>query len=303
VGTPKSRSPPSTDANQESKVSSPDRIEWRPQGDLSYDAVMHRFYLPKEQCTGASLELAEREAHHALHVLRVRRGAAVQVLDGAGQDLLCRVQETGRNHVSLQVLERRRIPPLSYALTLLQGLPKGKLFEAIIQKSTELGACRIVPLLTERTVTRVDNEEAKARVARWRLVAIEAIKQSGSAWLPAVEEPTTPRGFLDQKSLDELNLFGSLHPNARHPRQHLLGFQRAHRRPPRSVSVWIGPEGDFSPEEVGLLESAGVLPITLGRLVLRTETAATYCLSVLNYELQAQESVERPSCADPEAPC
>ena len=97
--------------------------------------------------------------------------------------------------------------------------------------------------------------------------------------------PLTPRQFLDQGQNFDLALFGSLQPNARHPRQAFESFERTHPRRPGSVAVWIGPEGDFSPAEVALLESKGVLPISLGPLVLRTETAATYCLSILNYEL------------------
>lgn len=248
---------------------------------------MHRFYLPPGECAGPDLTLAGREAHHAVQVLRLRRGDTVQVLDGAGQDLRCAVTDLDRKLVGLRVAERRSVPPLPYRITLFQAIPKGKLFETIIQKSTELGVHRIVPLLTERVVAQLDEEDGSAKAARWRTVAIEAIKQCGSAWLPQIEEPATPRQALSRAEKYDLPLFGSLQPNALHPRTWFEKFGAAHGRRPGSVSVWIGPEGDFSPAEVSLFESSGILPITLGRLVLRTDTAASFCLSFLNYELQA----------------
>ena len=251
---------------------------------------MHRFYVPPEECTGPEIELTGREAHHAAQVLRVRRGDSVHVLDGAGQDLACTIRDHGRDRVQLEVVERRSVPPPACEITLLQGLPKGKLFEAIIQKSVELGARGIIPLMTERVVAHFDREDGAAKTERWRMVAIEAIKQCGSAWLPTVEEPITPQRFLERGQSPELSLFGSLQFNARHPRHYFQSFERSHQRRPKSVSVWVGPEGDFSPGEVAALESASILPITLGPLVLRTETAAAYCLSVVNYELQAPAS-------------
>src|SRR4051794_5014263 len=109
---------------------------------------MHRFFLPPEQCRGDTLTLRDREAHHARHVLRLRQGERVIVLDGAGQELNCEVSGHDHDSLSLRVLERKLIPPLPCAITLLQAIPKGKIIESIIQKATELGASRIVPLLS-----------------------------------------------------------------------------------------------------------------------------------------------------------
>lgn len=229
--------------------------------------------------------MSGREAHHALRVLRVRRGQTVTVLDGEGLIRQCQVEEPARDHLVLKILEERRVSPLPYQVTLAQAIPKGKLIESIIQKATELSAARIVPLLTDRTIARVEEAEDGGKVAKWRLVAIEAIKQCGSAWLPRVEPPMTIEGFLSQSPSAELALAGSLRPDARHPRIHFGAFERKHGRKPQSVSVAIGPEGDFTDEELAALQSAGALPITLGRLVLRTDTAAVYCLSVINYEM------------------
>jgi 16S rRNA (uracil1498-N3)-methyltransferase len=253
---------------------------------------MHRFYLPPQACEGSVLTLTDREAHHAAQVLRIKPGERVIVLDGAGQELLCEVRDISRKAVGLNVQERKRIPPSAGAVTLLQAIPKGKIIESIIQKAVELGVYRIVPLLSERVVTDLDEEDARSKAEKWNLVAIEAIKQCGSAWLPKVEAPVTPKAFLAREEPFEMSFIGSLQKDARHPRLYFQAFEKEHQRLPASVAMWIGPEGDFTPEELSSAQLAGVLPITLGRLVLRCETAAVYCLSVINYELQAPRELK-----------
>jgi len=252
---------------------------------------MHRFYLPPERSSGKSLVLTGAEAHHALHVLRIRRGETATVLDGAGQQYLCEVQACGRDHVDLRVLEQRHVAPLPFQVTLLQALPKGKIIESIIQKATELGVYRIVPLLTERVVTHLDKKEAAAKALKWQAVALEAIKQCGSAWLAKLEAPVTLEEYFAREEGAELAFVGSLQEGSKHPRLYFEDFLKQQNRKPRTVSIWVGPEGDFTPAEVEMIQARGVLPITLGPLVLRSETAALYCLSVVKYELQAAAPV------------
>ncbi len=247
---------------------------------------MHRFYLPQVECTPPTLTLGGREAHHALHVLRVRTGETVTVLDGAGGEFTCKVSSTLRDSLTLHVEQQRTIDPLPCAITLVQAIPKGKIIESIIQKATELGAARIIPLLSERVVTQLDGDSAANKAEKWQQVAVEAIKQSGNAWLPKVEAPATPKSLLARGEQAELFLIGSLRTDARHPREQIDAFVRQHGRAPRTLCIWVGPEGDFTPAELDAAQAAGALPIHLGRLVLRSETAATYCLAVLNYEMQ-----------------
>lgn len=249
--------------------------------------VMHRFYLPVEQCQTASLLLTGREAHHARDVVRVRRGERIAVLTGAGHEFLCDVQECARDKVRLAVLEKLFHPAPLSRITLLQAVPKGKTMEAIVQMATELGASRIVPMLSERVVAQLDDKDAAHKAAKWRQVALEAIKQCGAAWLPEVEAPMTPNRFLARNESFELPLIASLERGSRPTRECFRAFQAKHSRMPASICVWVGPEGDFTPAETEAIKSHGALPITLGRLVLRTETAAMFCLSVLNYELQS----------------
>jgi len=247
---------------------------------------MHRFFLPPEKCKSRPVRLDGREAHHALHVLRLKRGDELTLLDGEGTTRLCIVENTTKDSLSLAVKEMTTSPALPCPITLLVAIPKGKIIEDIIQKSVELGVQRIVPLLTERVVTQLDSDGANAKQEKWQQVAVEAIKQCGAAWLPAVERPQTIQDFLARNQKPELMLVGSLQTERRHPADWLGEFQRQHKRIPLTAGIWIGPEGDFTLSELQSIEAAGALPITLGSLTLRVETAAIYCLSFLNYELR-----------------
>jgi 16S rRNA (uracil1498-N3)-methyltransferase len=250
---------------------------------------MHRFYLPPAQYSGPTLTLTDGEAHHAARVLRMQPGERTTVLDGAGGEFLCEVLSADKRELSLRVIEKKTHPAPPCELTLLQAIPKGKIIESIIEKATELGTHRIVPLLTERVATRLDEGSAADKGRKWQHVAVEAIKQCGAAWLPKVEAPMTLREFLATKPKFDLTMVGALQGAAQHPRKVLEEFQTHHGRRPRSVAIWIGPEGDLTLEELNLILAAGAKPITLGPLVLRVETAAIYCLSFLNYELRGRD--------------
>ena len=247
---------------------------------------MHRFYLPPERCSGAGLRLEGREAHHALHVLRLQIGELVTVLDGVGNEFLCAVETNSRGIVNLTLSRKKFMAAPACATTLLVGLPKGKIIEGIIQKAVELGVRRVVPILSERVVTQLDGEAAESKREKWQNVAVEAIKQSGAAWLPAIEAPSSIREFLARGERLDLAMVGSLQKERRHPRAVLQEYEMKQGRPPKSVAVWIGPEGEFTPAELAAIQASGAQPVSLGKLVLRVETAAIYCLSFLNYELQ-----------------
>jgi 16S rRNA (uracil1498-N3)-methyltransferase len=248
---------------------------------------MHRFYLPPERCTAATLQLDGREAHHALHVLRLKSGDTVTVLDGAGNEFNCEVETGSHNSLALSVTGKNHVAPRPCSTTLLVALPRGKIIESIIQKSVELGVHRIVPLLTERVVIHLSENDRASKREKWQLVAIEAIKQCGAAWLPIIKTPMTPVQFLARSEKFDLSLVGSLQADRRDPRGCFREFKESNGGLPKNVAVWIGPEGDFTPDELKAVQVSGAQPITLGPLTLRVETAAVYCLSILNYELQA----------------
>jgi 16S rRNA (uracil1498-N3)-methyltransferase len=263
---------------------------------------MHRFYLPPEQVGQPSslparvgerqeacptLRLDGREAHHALHVLRLKRGEPVTVLDGVGGEYLCTVADAAKDSLTLAVQEKKSHPAPPCQISLFVAVPKGRIIEDIIQKAVELGASRIVPLLTERVVTHLDHESAEHKREKWQQVAVEAVKQCGATWLPEVETPGALKEFIGRADLPEFMLVGSLQTERRHPRAWLQEFQQQHGRMPLSAGIWIGPEGDFTLAELQAIEAAGAKPVTLGKLTLRVETAAIYALSFLSCELSA----------------
>ena len=248
---------------------------------------MHRFYVEPRQSGNDLIELNEREAHHGANVLRLKEGERVVALDGQGSELGCTIEKVSKRGVSLSVYQRHSVAPLPYQLTLVQAIPKGKMMETIVQKAAELGAWKVVPILTDRTIAQLDNERSDSKVEKWNWIAIDAIKQCGSTWLPKIADPIKPAQYLATADRGEITLLASLQPGAKHPRRHFQDFVQERGRKPKSITVWVGPEGDFTPAEINMILGSGALPITLGPLVLRSETAAFYCLSMVNYELQS----------------
>ncbi len=249
---------------------------------------MHRFYIPPSAWNLAALRLDEAESHHCLSVLRLQPGDKVVVFDGQGHEATAQITADGtRREVHLQTLHKAKSAPLSCRITLAQAVPKGKNMDLIVQKATELGAAAIAPLLSERTIARVEGEEgAAAKQAKWQAVVIEAAKQCGQNWLAEVALPRTLKDFFAQQAGFDLMLIASLQPDARHLRPLLEEYATSHGGArPASALILVGPEGDFTPAEIGQARSAGCRAITLGPIILRTETAAIYCLSVLSYEL------------------
>ncbi|MCL4179136.1 MAG: RNA methyltransferase, partial [Verrucomicrobia bacterium] len=183
----------------------------------------------------------------------------------------------------------------------IQAVLKGRAMEWLVQKATELGVARIVPITAERTVSQLDSGGAVGRREKWRAIAVEGIKQCGSVWLPEIALPMTVSEHLERRERSDLVLVASLQPDARHPRRCLESFVSARGRFPESVSVWIGPEGDFTRVELGRIVETGAWPVTLGRSVLRSETAALYLISVLQYELGGGTEESTVGREDPEA--
>lgn len=246
---------------------------------------MHRFYLAPEHWNAGALTLTGSEAHHCRNVLRLERGQKVVVFDGRGRELTGEIVSAESGAVQLRKLHDALTPPLRCQITLGQAIPKGKNMDLIVQKAVEIGAAQIAPILSDRTVVRLDEENASAKQEKWQTVAIEAAKQCGQNWLPRVETPQTMTQFFADRPRFDLQLIGSLQSDAVHLKTILADYEREHGDRPRRVLMLVGPEGDFTPAELSLARSHGCRPITLGPIVLRVETASIYCLSVLSYEL------------------
>jgi 16S rRNA (uracil1498-N3)-methyltransferase len=272
---------------------------------------MHRFYLAPNEWSFATL--AGSEAHHARSVLRLQPGDRLTVFDGHGREATAEIGALDSDSVQLRILQTAIVPPLRARITLAQAIPKGKNMDLIVQKAVEIGAAQIFPLVSARTVVQLDAESAVQKQTKWQTVALEAAKQCGQNWLPQVHTPRTPNEFFRQlesglpyssgaaamslagtkevhptpASLHfDLRLIGSLQPGALHLKKILADYADAHGGVrPASVLMMIGPEGDFTPAEIALARSQGCTPLTLGPIILRVETAAIYCLSILSYEL------------------
>ncbi len=246
---------------------------------------MHRFYIPPALWNLDALALDEAEAHHATDVLRIQPGERVVVFNGLGTEATAEVTAVAKRSVALKAVLHSKTPPLPCRITLGQAIPKGKTMDLIVQKATELGATGIAPLLSERTVVQCAEGDAEKKREKWHEVAVEAAKQCGRNWLPTVQTPCNLKEFFAAGERYDLMLIASLQPDALHPRQVLDEHLATAGKKPASVLVLVGPEGDFTPAEISLAKGYGCRPITLGPIVLRSETAALYCLSVLNCEL------------------
>lgn len=247
---------------------------------------MRRFFVPPTLSRGDVFELPEREARHATQVIRLTAGDELTVLDGAGGVMDCIVETATKKTLRVTVKARQHRAPLPCSITLVQAMPKGPAFENIIQKATELGAARIIPLLSGRVVVNVTDKDAAAKVDKWNQIAIESIKQCGSPWLPVIEAPVSFTKLSEHFPEADMKVVASLEDGSRSLHE-VLAERNAARQPlPRSALVWIGPEGDFTSAEYATIAKNGAAPITLGPLVLRADTAAIAMLSVLNYELQ-----------------
>jgi 16S rRNA (uracil1498-N3)-methyltransferase len=246
----------------------------------------HRFYLPPGRWNEERPELDPSDSHHCADVLRLAAGKGVVIFDGEGNEAGAELLEVGRKHTRISIGPRITTPKPRCSITLAQAVPKARNMDMIIQKAVELGASAVTPILSERTVVRIeDGGDAEKKRERWQSIAIEACKQCGQNRVPRISLPVTPKQFLHRPPEADLLLIASLLPEARPVKEVLAAHAAAKGAPPASVVVMVGPEGDFTPEEHALAKAAGAVALTLGPLVLRTETAALYCLSVLGHEL------------------
>jgi 16S rRNA (uracil1498-N3)-methyltransferase len=247
---------------------------------------MHRFYVPPENWDPQGVALRGSEVHHAHNVLRMQAGDKLVLFNGEGREFTAEIINVADHEIRLRKLHEAETPPLRCRIVLGQAIPKGKNMDLIVQKAVEIGAAEIAPIISDRTIVQVDSESASQKRTKWQQIAIEAAKQSGQNWLPRVHVPKKLAEFFSTSDQPfDLRLIGSLQPDAQQLKNILETYSSEHGDRPRSVLMLVGPEGDFTPAELALARRYGCQPITLGPIILRVETAAIYCLSVLSYEL------------------
>lgn len=255
---------------------------------------MHRCYVEPSQWHAASIVLDAAETHHALRVLRIRDGEPVELFDGRGRTAKA-VLKTGagtRRAASAfaePVESPRLIAPPPVFITLLQAIPKARRMDLVVEKATELGAMRIIPVRTERVVASPDEIRGGERRERWARLAVNAARQCATAWLPEVDEPRSLADALAVVDDGQPLFVGSLAASAR-PFRQVVASVRARLPAPERAAILIGPEGDLSDAEREEARAMGAMEVSFGRRVLRTETAAFFGLSVLGYEFLSDES-------------
>lgn len=254
-------------------------------------------YTPPGTLSTDTVVLSPEESHHLAKVLRVEAGQELTLFDGQGTRAEGVVDSVTKKEVTVRITARATVPPPAVEITLIQAVCKPDRFELILQKATELGVRRIQPVVSAHTVNR--SKEPEKQMERWQTIVRNAAQQCGAAWLPEILPLETfaslfPMSWKTEScragrsatipALQKIDacFIGSLHPNAKPFRD---VFQALDRTKIKTATLLIGPEGDFTEEEVNAAVAAGAIPVTFGSQILRTETAAIFGLSVMVYEL------------------
>ena len=224
------------------------------------------------------------DVNHISHVLRMKPGEQFYITDGEGQGkYLCALKSVSAEQVICALLKNiADTTELPCEIVLYQGLPKADKMELIIQKAVELGASRIVPVETKRSVVKLDAKKAQAKISRWQGIAEAAAKQSKRDVIPVIGELVSLKEALKEASNYEVSMMPYENAEGMEYTRNLLG----EIRPGQRVAIFIGPEGGFDESEVEAALSMGTKPVTLGRRILRTETAGLAILSMLVYVLE-----------------
>ncbi len=244
---------------------------------------MQHFFVTANQVEKPYIHIQGSDVNHMRNVLRMKRGEQASVSDGDNRRYLCRIEDYGEDEALLEILTEEAVDTeLASEIYLFQGLPKGDKMELIIQKAVELGAYQVIPTVMKRCVVRLDEKKAEKRVNRWNAIARGAAKQSGRGRIPKVSRVV---GFREALSLagklDAVFIPYELAAGMEHTRKVIEAV-----KPGQSIGIFIGPEGGFDKEEVYMALEAGAEEITLGKRILRTETAGLAVLSILMYHLE-----------------
>lgn len=247
---------------------------------------MHHFFVPSENIQGNRIFITGEDVNHIKNVLRMKVGEEIAVSNGEdGKEYRCGIEELGDEIIcSLRFIKEDGVE-LPSKITLFQGLPKADKMELIIQKAVELGAYEVIPVSMARSIVKLDAKKQQSKVARWQSIAEAAAKQSKRSIIPCVGEVMTMKQALAYaKEMDMLFVPYELAEDMSKTR---ALFNRI--MPGQHIGFFIGPEGGFDEGEIRLALEAGAQPITLGKRILRTETAGFTVLSILMYQLEGKD--------------
>ena len=245
---------------------------------------MQHFFVPPSQVEEDRIWVEGPDVNHMKNVLRMRPGEELMVSDGDNRKYRCQVDRYEEGAAHLKILEEEVVDTeLPSKLYLFQGLPKQEKMEWIVQKSVELGVCQVIPMTVRRCVVKLDEKKAAKKVDRWQQIAESAAKQAGRGYIPKVEKVRSFQEALELAGKLDVTLIPyELERDVKRSKEIIRGIQ-----PGQSVGIFIGPEGGFEKEEVEAALAAGASSISLGRRILRTETAGLTVLSLLMYHLEA----------------
>lgn len=241
---------------------------------------MPKFFVTRDKISNNEIIIDSEDAKHIKKVLRIGVGDTITVCDGVGIDYTAKISGIDDNCVICEVLDSQKCDTEpGIKVTLFQGLPKASKMDYIIQKNTELGICNITPVSMSRCVVKLENKKAEEKkTERWQKIAVEAAKQSGRGIIPMVNSPLTFDEVIE--SLEEYDLVFA--PYECEEETRLRDVVEAHPHA-KNIAFIIGPEGGFDPVEIEKLKKAGIKTVTLGKRILRTETAAEAVISMLMY--------------------
>ena len=237
--------------------------------------ALRRFFVPSSSVVGTQVFFPANEARHAAAVLRLRPADQVVVIDGTGVERTVVLTEVAPGKVAGRVVETRAISTRG-VLALVQGVPKGARMDDVVRMGTELGVSEFFPFLSKRTVA-----EGRGRTGRWQRIAVESAKQSRRSDVPAVHAPAPLHDVLVH--IAGFNLIVMLWEGEQ-SRTMAQALERLAN--PASIAIIVGPEGGLAEQEVDAAVARGAVPVTLGPLILRTETAGVVALAIVRYELE-----------------
>ena len=242
---------------------------------------MYQFFVEEEQVHSDSISITGGDVNHIKNVLRMKNGEKIRVSSKSGQAYFCHISSILDDEVIAAIDSADETgTELDNHIVLYQGLPKGDKMELIIQKAVELGVSEIVPVAMKNCVVKLDEKKAGKKLQRWQAIAESAAKQSKRTVIPVVKQPVTYKEAL--KSASELDITLVPYENERGATREIMGQLKAGQ----TIGVVVGPEGGFAPEEIALVdENAAMHRISLGRRILRTETAGLAALAMLVYNL------------------
>lgn len=245
---------------------------------------MYHFFVEEKQVNGENAYISGSDVNHIVNVLRMKIGEELLISVKGDWDYLCKIEEIESDRVNLKLLESMEQRELPIKLTLLQGIPKSDKLEMIIQKAIELGVSEIIPVKTNRVVVKIDEKKTQAKVNRWNVIAESAAKQSKRSIIPKVLKPQTIDNALEIVKDYGVKLLPYENADGIKKTKDILNSLDSKN----NIAVFIGPEGGFEEAEVKKSTDSGFEVITLGKRILRTETAGLALLSNIMIRLEEE---------------